>query len=311
MTEPPADHVPLDVTDGYLALRREVGAFRYDRDVLAVRGADAVTFLQGQLAADVAGLPEGGSAWSLLLQPQGRLVAWVRVTRTGAPDLLPDVDGGSGDVVVDRLERFKLRVDATIERLDWGAVAVRGPAAVGIDTSGTGAELALPVDWRGLPGVDLLGPGVRAPDGVPLTDPLAAHNVRIEQGWPAMGHELDGDVIPAEVGQWFVDVSASFTKGCYTGQELVARIDSRGGNVPRHLRGVVIGTNVLPPEGARVVADGQERGTLTSVGESLDLRAPVALGFIHRSVEVPADVTVEWDGGATPARGVDLPLLDG
>ena len=89
--------------------------------------------------------------------------------------------------------------------------------------------------------------------------------VRIECGVPAMGSELTERTIPAEAGQWVIDRSVSFTKGCYTGQELVARIDSRGGNVPRHLRGIVIDADP-PPVGGVVVADGVEVGTLTSVG---------------------------------------------
>jgi tRNA-modifying protein YgfZ len=299
----------LGVTDGYLALRRGVAAFDGERDVLVVHGGDAVTFLQGQLSADVAALAVGDSTWSLLLAPQGKVDAWIRVTRTAEDRVVIDVDGGWGDVVTARLNRFKLRVDATLEVLDWSCVSLRGPDAPGVDAAGAGAELVLPVDWRGLAGVDLLGPDVGVPDGVDVADPVAVHNVRIEQGWPAMGHELDESVIPAEAGQWLIDTSVSFTKGCYTGQELVARIDSRGGNTPRHLRGIVIGTNVLPPDGAEVVHDGEVRGTLTSVGESLDRRAPVALAYVHRSVEVPAEVTVRWDGGEAPARVVDLPLV--
>jgi folate-binding protein YgfZ len=298
-----------DVTADYLALRREVAAVEYRRDVIAVTGEDAVTFLQGQLSADVAAVGVGGHTWSLLLEPQGKVDAWLRVWRTAEDEVVLDVDGGWGERTLARLERFKLRVDAELSVRDWSCVALRGPAVGRVDTSGSGAELVGDVDWRGLPGVDLLGPAVTRPGGVHAAGVLALHNVRVEQGWPAMGHELDDTVIPAEAGQWLVDASVSFTKGCYTGQELVARIDSRGGNTPRHLRGVVLGANVLPPEGATVVHDGQDRGTLTSVGESLDLRAPVALAFVHRSVEVPAEVAVRWDGGEAPARVVELPML--
>jgi folate-binding Fe-S cluster repair protein YgfZ len=106
----------------------------------------------------------------------------------------------------------------------------------------------------------------------------------------------------------------SFTKGCYTGQELVARVDARGSNTPRRLRGLVVGENVLPPVGAEVVVDDQVRGVLTSVAESLDLRAPVALAFVHRSVEPPAMATIRFAGpdGVTrnvPAQVRELPLL--
>ena len=115
--------------------------------------------------------------------------------------------------------------------------------------------------------------------------------------------------IPAEVGPWVIDASVSFTKGCFVGQELVARIDSRGGNVPRHLRGVVAGRRTCcPPVGAELVVDGEVRGTLTSVGESLDLRAPIALAFVHRSVEPPVEAEVRWTGGSAPARVVALPF---
>lgn len=297
-----------DVTADYLALRRGAGARVLDRDVLRVHGADAVTFLQGQLSADVAALEVGGNCWSLLLEPQGKVDAWLRVWRTGPEELVLDVDGGWGERTSTRLHRFKLRVDATIDPLDWGCVAVRGPDASGV-AAPAGAELVGAVDWRGLPGLDLLGPGVVVPDGVGAVGPEAWTSVRVEQGWPEMGRELDDTVIPAEAGQWLVDRSVSFTKGCYTGQELVARVDSRGGNTPRQLRGVVLGTNVLPPDGAEVVADDTVRGTLTSVGESLDLRAPVALSLVHRSVEPGAEVTVRWPGGTAPATVRELPLL--
>lgn len=301
----------MDITESYLALRRSVAAFDYHRDIVAVHGADAVTFLQGQLSADVAALAVGQSTWSLLLQPQGKVVAWLRASRSAEDRVVLDVDGGSGAAVVERLQRFKLRVDATIETLEWRCIGIRGPESAAVELSGVDAAVVAPVDWRGLPGVDVLGPSVELSDvaDVPVADILAVHNVRIEQGWPAMGHELDESVIPGEAGQWLVDASVSFTKGCYTGQELVARVDSRGNNTPRHLRGLVLGSNVLPPVGAEIVVDGEVRGTLSSVGESLDLRAPVALALVHRSVEVPAEVTLRWSTGEAPAVVRDLPLL--
>ena len=116
---------------------------------------------------------------------------------------------------------------------------------------------------------------------------------RVAAVWPAMGRELDDKTIPGETG--LIDRAVSFTKGCYTGQELVARIDSRGGNVPRHLRRLVLGADGVP-EGAAVEVDGKERGRLTSVegGE--------ALAYVQRDVVPPADVEVVWDGGRTTAQ---------
>lgn len=84
---------------------------------------------------------------------------------------------------------------------------------------------------------------------------LTCERLRITAGVPRVGAELDPSVIPAEVGRWFVDGSASFTKGCYTGQELVARVDSRGSNTPRHLRVITV-TGGVPSVGDDVVVDG-------------------------------------------------------
>lgn len=307
-----------DVTSDYLALRRDVAAVRTHHDVIRAFGPDSLTFLQGQLSQDVQGLRSGEWAWSLLLEPQGKLVAWVRVWgRPTTDEVLIDVGDGAGQVVLDRLNRFRMRVHTELELLRWECVALRGPACPAPDDVDVSAELRGAVEWPGLRGVDLLGPAVKLPDGVHEAGPEAFESVRIEAGWPAMGAELPADeasVIPAEVGAWFVDSAVSFTKGCYTGQELVARVDSRGSNTPRKLRGVVMGTNVVPPVGAEVVVDGNVRGSLTSVGESLDLRAPVALAFVHRSVEQGTAALLRWtapDGAVAeaPAQVRDLPLV--
>jgi folate-binding protein YgfZ len=117
---------------------------------------------------------------------------------------------------------------------------------------------------------------------------------RVEARWPAMGRELDERTIPAETG--LVDQAVSFTKGCFTGQELVARIDSRGGHVPRHLR--LLELDGPAPEGAAVEVGGVERGRVTSVGED----GRHALAYVHRDVEPPAAVVVRWEGGTVEAR---------
>jgi len=134
---------------------------------------------------------------------------------------------------------------------------------------------------------------------------------RIEAGVPRAGAEITDDVIPAELGQWLIDRSVSFTKGCYTGQELVARIDSRGGNVPRQLRGLLVVGDQVPAVGAEIVVDGTVVGTVTSAAHSGRLAAPVALGFVKRAIEPPAAAVVTWDGGSVAAEIRALPLLAG
>jgi tRNA-modifying protein YgfZ len=289
-------------------LHDTLGVVELRRDFVRVAGPDAMKFLQGQLSQQV-DVPVGTSAWTLLLQPQGKVVALLRVTRTGAEEYILDTDGGWAAAVVERLNRFKLRVKADIEVLDgWKCLAVRGPGAGEAVPEG-----GLPADWPGLPGVDVVGPAgeVEAPVGVPSVSLDDYEVARIEAGVPVMGRELDESTIPAEAG--VVDRSVSFTKGCYTGQELVARIDSRGGNVPRRLRGVVVEGDEVPPAGATVhtVGDdgGKEVGVLTSVARSERLGSAVALAYVRRAVEPPAEVELRWDGGRAPAQVLTLPLV--
>ena len=288
-----------ELATDYRALRAGVGAVWLARDVVEVAGPEAESYLQGQLSQDVAAIAPGGSAWSFLLQPQGKVDALVRVVRHAPDRFTLDVDGGFGDAVLARLRRFKLRTKADIDALDWRCLAVRGPRAHEVD--------GLSADWPGLPGVDRLGPDQAVPAGVPLCGPDAYEVVRIEAGIPVMGRELTERTIPTEAGQHVIDRAVSFTKGCFTGQELVARIDSRGGRVPRLLRGVVV-TGALPPAGATLEVDGAAVGALTSVAARPDGGA-VALAYVKRDVTPPANAAVRWDGGDSGARLEGLPLV--
>ena len=294
----------MDAT-AYTAMKREVAAVRLPRDVISVRGPDAQSYLQGQISQDVEQLAVGASAWSLILQPQGKVDAWFRITKVGDDDFVLDIDAGAGAALVARIERFKLRVDFAIEWLGWGCIAVRGPETPG-DLEGA---VRAPVRWGPMSGVDLLGPDVAIPAGMIEADLDVYEALRIEAGVPVNGRELTEDTIPAEAG--IVEQSVSFTKGCYTGQELVARVDSRGNNTPRNLRGLIFTEAVLAPDDAEVFrADNRDKavGWVTSIAESLDLRAPVALAYVGRAVDVGAEVVVAWDGGETTAVVNSLPL---
>jgi folate-binding protein YgfZ len=265
----------------------------WDREVIRVSGPDANPFLQGQLSQDLGRLQAGESAWSLLLQPQGKVDAFLRVTRVADDDFLLDVDSGWSGPTIERLGRFKLRTKADIEPLDWKCLAFRGDGIPAIE-----GDVVARCDWPGFEGVDLLGPDPVVPGGADLADPSVLDRMRIAAGFPRMGRELDERTIPAEAG--LVEATVSFTKGCYTGQELVARIDSRGGNVPRHLRRITIDGGPVPPAGAVVVVAGKEVGALTSVAAT-DAGA-IALGYAGRAVDVPADAELRWDGGQVGAR---------
>jgi tRNA-modifying protein YgfZ len=327
--------LPLPLDAQTEALRHGAGAFRAGRDVVAVRGPDAEAYLQGQLSQDVAGLAVGATADTLLLEPDGKLSALLRVTRVDGQGFVLDVDRGYGDAVVARLRRFLLRSKVELEQLAWRDLSLRG---AGVDAAAAGlltvlAErgvLALPFEWNGWTGVDLLGPedvvlapGDGAlPDGIVACGSEAVEAARIVSGIPAMGTELTNKTIAAEAG--LVERTVSFTKGCYTGQELVARLDSRGSNVPRRLVGVVGPAGDAEPPLTRgmtlhagdapagdAAAEDKVMGTLTSAAWSSELGAWAALGYLHRNVEAPGPVRVrsgDGVGGSRPVRAALLPL---
>jgi len=286
-------------------LRSELGAVAIARDVVHVSGPEALGYLQGQLTQDVEALGVGDAAWSLLLQPNGKVDAWLRVTRIGDDALALDVDAGHGDAVMARLTRFKLRTRADLRHGRWSGWALRGPSIEQREAVSP-EVLALPARWPGVPGVDLLGDAVERPTGLDEVAAASLEALRIEAGVPANGAELTEATIPAEAGQWLIDSSVSFTKGCYTGQELVARIDSRGGNVPRPVRGLLVEGDPVAV-GAEVRAEDSTVGRVTSSAPSPALGA-IALAPIARSVEVGATVEVRSGERLAAATVAELPL---
>lgn len=252
------------------------------RDGVVVDGADAATWLQGQVSQDVEGMGLGDTRFALLLTPQGKAVCVCRVTRESPDRFVIDTDAGAGSALYDRLKMFKLRVKATLEsvaieveeRLGGGWEALGRPVVVG--TSGANDPTAGTVDGA------------------------TYEYERILAGVPRTGSEITESTIPQEAGDELMARAVSFTKGCYTGQELVARVDARGSNVPRRLR-VLVGEVGDPPGivGGAVLADDNEVGTVTSVA-SLDGRPPVALAYLKRSA---AAVARSGEGGAVAHSG--------
>ncbi len=287
-------------------LRARLGAVRLARDVVRVSGPDAATYLQGQASQDVAGLAVGATTWSFVLQPTGKVEAWVRVTRPHDDEFVLDTDVGAGEALATRLRRFLLRTKADIEATTWPVVALRGPGAEALAGADEGAWV--PAGWPGSEGADLLGPDVAAPAGVDEVPVEAYESLRIRSGVPAMGRELTDRTIPAEAGQWMIDASVSFTKGCFTGQELVARIDSRGGNVPRHLRALVAAAGGLEV-GAGLIAGDEEVGTVTSVAPH-PAGGDVGLGYLGRAVAPPAELEARGAGGSIAVTALATPLAD-
>jgi tRNA-modifying protein YgfZ len=304
----------------YDALRTTAAARVIGRDVLSVSGADATEYLQGQCSQDVTALADGDSAEALLLSPQGKIEVYLRLTKLGDQQFLIDTDEGFGSVATARLERFRLRMKVDIEPRDWICVGVRGPR---IDQHLVGKPAAAPpVGWPGLTGVDLLGPAPSGglsewiDDDVVRCGPEAWEAARIEAGVPVNGREIVEGTIAAEVG--LVERTVSFTKGCFTGQELVARLDARGSKVARRLSGVVFEGSAEPAASwvggsVSTTDEAHEVGRLSSVAWSPGLGAHVALATLHRRVTPPEAVVVRWAGSdrtrTVPAESRPLPLV--
>ena len=187
------------------------------RDVVLVEGADAASYLQSQASQDLRGMAVGDSKWTFFLEPTGKIDVLARVTMTADESFRIDTDAGFGAALTERLNRFKIRVKATV--------------------------------------VPLESDGHTEPDD----------DARIAAAWPKMGAEIvPGETIPAETG--LSDLAVSFTKGCYPGQELVERMDSRGATAPRRL--AVFPKRAGDTVGDAIVSEGTPIGTITSVGNT-------------------------------------------
>lgn len=247
------------------------------RDVVIVEGADALSYLQTQLTQDVERLPLGGSAWSFILDPKSSIEALVRATRFGTNRVALDVDPGFGHVVRERLDGLLFRTDARFSEDTWPGVSWRGPAAASRKQDAPIVSLS---KWHGVEGIDIVGPDVAVPAGAPMRTHDELEALRIRSGWPTMGYELGPGIQPAMTG--LVGVAVSFEKGCYTGQELVARTYHRGAAPTKRL--VRLTSDDAFERGVRLMLGGDDVGEVTSVAGGN------GLGYLARKVETPAQL---------------------
>jgi tRNA-modifying protein YgfZ len=257
---------PADIQTELDAVHSGRAGLAESRDVIVADGKDSARFLQGQLTQDVGRLRVGEAAWSLLLQPNGRVVGLLRLLRTAEDRFLIDVDAGSGQHVVSALQRFLIRTQCTLTLHEGVAGCRLMASADGGSPSDTEEAWLLPcTPW---PGWLLLeksfgGSPVESPDrfsALPTASAATAEVLRVQTGQPKYGVEFTDSTIPSETG--LIPWAVAFGKGCYTGQELVERIDSRG-RVVRSLRR--IRTNAPLTVGDKLLdAEGIERGTITS-----------------------------------------------
>lgn len=280
-------------SDGYHALTEHVGVVRRgDRGVLAVTGADRLSWLQGLLTNDVVALPIGGVCDAAYLTPQGRMITDMRVFNLAGRVLL-DVPASLAESLHKRLDALLFSEDAQIADRsgDLSLVEVHGPAAPGIVD---GMEFFRD-DAFGVPGFTAFVPPADVPAWVGALTGLGALDtnletldiVRIEAGRPAFLVDMDEQTIPLEAG--LEQRAISFTKGCYVGQEVIVRVTHRGGGrVARKLVGIRLDKGVLPKGGEPIWSSaGKEIGRLTSAAWSPRVEVGIALGYVHRDFAEP------------------------
>ena len=269
--------MPVGTSNYELAKTAAVVVDRSRRGKLLLTGADVADFLQGQISNDVEALAPGQGCYATLLTNKGKIRADMRVLR-GADWFLLDCEPQALPVLEHMVRVYSIGRQVKSQPDERGAWSAIGPAArelLGVEVPE--AEHAFSEGELGLYvatdlGVDVIG---QRPD-LPEADEELAECMRIESGRPRLGFELGDDVIPQEAG--LVDRAISFTKGCYVGQETVARLHYKG-KPNRHLRGL----RLTEPAARGDVVHGADR-ELGRVGSACvsPVHGPIALALLRR-----------------------------
>ena len=297
----------------YELLRDAVGLVdRSSRGKVTLFGGEALEFLQGQVTNDVEALSEGTGCYAALLNHKGKVRADMRVLR-GADRVWLDTEPGLQAILEQTVRMYGIGRDVRVEDVtaERAILSLLGPAARStLDVEPPGVEHSFVEGEHGLYvtthlGVDVIcaasdADGVRAALDVDEVSEDAAECLRIESGRPRLGLDFDTDTIPEEAG--LNERAVSFTKGCYVGQETVARLHYKG-KPNRHLRGLRL--SEPGTRGDELRLDGRAVGAVGSVAVSPVL-GPIALAVVRREA-APGDVLEVGESGAT-AKVVDLPL---
>lgn len=229
-----------------------------ENDVVLVEGSDAGSFLHSQLANDIDSLSTGEHIHSLVLDPTGHINSVVRVIRQSDDVYSLDLENGLGKDLIVRLQRFVLRSKVTLTLSDWKVRAFRGE---GVHSLVSDHSELHELPWSTHNAADQVGPVHELIESGENTEVGHIDRWRVDARWPHMGSDLLVGDIPATCG--VLPFLVSFTKGCYPGQELVERMDSRGTSAPIVLRS-------LPKDkrgvGSRLSENGTDVGTVTSLG---------------------------------------------
>ena len=324
----------------YQAVRQAVGLSDLShRGKIRVTGDDRVKWLQGLISNDILPLQPGQGRYSSFLTHKGKMLGDFRVYVRAESLWVEDV-GEVGDATFQALRKFLLYgIKAKMENCaeSWGLLLVSGPktcatvsAAFGVEmsdltpvsaiaakiggqtafvlrTEETGEndlEILLPTDTLPTAWERLMEAG--AAYGIKAVGGHAREALRIEAGLPKAGPDLNEEIVPPEAN--LEGKAFSLNKGCYPGQEVVARMDTYG-NVRRKLVGLVMNGSIIPPRGAKLFSGDREVGWVSSATDSPQIKTPIALAFPLRDFSAPGtNLAIEIDGARHDATVQALPF---
>jgi len=314
------------VNDAYAAAREGAGLFALpDRALIAVSGPRRQKFLHDILSNDVQSRAPGQGTRAAVMDVKGHLVAFLRVL-ADEDEILLEVAGGRADAVERLLVHYRVAAPVRFRRPEAAVIGLVGPLAAAVLRGAGGglpdlaAESHAMVDVGGAPvrvarAGDLPAGGfvlhvspeareavrsaLTGAGAVPLA-PAVVDVLRIEDGRPWYGPDVGEENLLHETT--LIAEYHSPAKGCYVGQEVIARLEARGGHVSKLLRGLRLAAPAAA--GDRIHAGGKEAGRITTAGLSPALGA-IAMGYVHRSAAEPGTVVEVASAPATVAR---LPL---
>jgi glycine cleavage system T protein (aminomethyltransferase) len=321
-----------------LAVRNNVGVMDLsNRGYLKIGGPDRASFLQGIVTNDVGNIKPGKGLNAAILTIKGRVIADFIISAFEDYFIL-ETEASIAEKLQATLSRYKVREKITIaQQQDIGSIGVQGPNSPSILTSSievtmldlenyehtqlqwgqdlvsirkqsvtgeTGyilmlSQEALPRVWE-----KLLKAGTESslkPIGYEATESL-----RVEAGLPRYGLDLTEENIPLEIEN---EDMVSFTKGCYVGQEVVARLKFLG-QANKHLKGLLITDTSIPAANSPITVEEKEIGRVTSSAYSPTLKQPIAMAYLRREYcKVETQVRIESDGRILSATVTDLPFI--
>lgn len=311
---------PVELDGQYRFLREEAGYLARERAALIVRGADAAEYLQGQLTNDTEAIEREEGRYAALLDRKGHLQSDMRLLRLENDEIWIDLEPGPAPGVLKHLSTYSIGRDVEVEDVTerWAITSLIGPRSVQLaGFEGLGPEYAQRFrEWDGTEvlavatdvGLDLR---TSADQAASLTELLraagaaevseqAAEIIRVESGRPRFGLDMGPESMPAEAG--ITERAVDFEKGCYIGQEPVARLHYRG-KPNRTLRGLRLSSPAEHGDPLRL--GDREVGTVGTVCLSPAL-GPIALAIVRREAAEGDRLAV--GGGAITAEVVGLPF---